>query len=80
MLSQDVIELAQTEWTTPVVFAPKKDGLFRFCVDYSKSNNLTHRNSYPILRMDECIDSFGKATSFSILDANSGYYQVEIGE
>ena len=30
--------------------------------------------------MDECIDSLGEATIFATLDANAGYWQVEIDE
>ena len=38
------------------------------------------RDSYPLPRMDECIDSLGDATVFTTLDCNSGYLQVEIAE
>lgn len=30
--------------------------------------------------MDECVESFGDATSSSTLDANSGYFKVEVGD
>ena len=78
MLAMNVIEPAQSEWAAPIVFAPKKDGALRFCVDYRRLNAITVRDSYPIPRMDECMDSLGTAKTFSTLDANSGYWQVEI--
>ena len=78
MLKAGVIEPSSSEWASPIVFVPKKDGKLRFCVDYRKLNALTIRDSYPIPRMDECIDSLGDAGIFSTLDANSGYWQVEI--
>lgn len=34
MPAQKVIETAQTEWATPIVSDPEKDGCLRFCVDY----------------------------------------------
>ena len=46
-----------TDWAALVVFAPKKDGTLQFCVDYRRLNALTVRDTYPIPRMDECIDS-----------------------
>ena len=49
-------------------------------MDYRKLNAVTVRDSYPLLRMDECIDSLGDATVFTKLDGNSGYWQVEIAE
>ena len=56
----------------------KKDGSLRFCVNYKHLNAITVLDSYPIPRMDECIDSLGGAEVFSTLDSNSGYWQVDI--
>ena len=80
MLKEGIAEPATTEWASPIVFAPKKDGTLRFCVDYRRLNAMTIRDSYPIPRMDECIDSLGNAQVFSTLDANAGYWQVELDE
>ena len=80
MLKADVIEASSSEWAAPIVFAPKKDGSLRFCIDYRKLNEVTLLDSYPIPRMDECIDSLGDAQYFSTLDANWGYWQIDIGE
>ena len=59
-------------------FVPKKDGKLRFCVDYRRLNTMTVKDSYPLPRMDECIDSLGDASVFTTLDAYSGYWQVAI--
>ena len=80
MLSLDVIEPANSEWAAPIVFAPKKCGALRFCIDYRRLNAVTLRDSYPIPRMDECIDSLGQANIFSSLDCNSGYWQIAMSE
>ena len=73
MLRKGVIEPSQSPWASPVVLVPKKDGKLRFCVDYRKVNEVTVRDSYPLPRMDEYLDSLGEATVFTTLDANSGY-------
>ena len=74
----DVIEPAQYEWVAPVLFVPKKCGKLRFCVDYRRLNAMTIKDSYPLPRIDDCIDSLGDAVIFSTLDANSGYWQMKI--
>jgi hypothetical protein len=41
---------------------------------------MTINDSYPLPRMDECLDSFGDAMVFSTFDCNSGYCQISIEE
>ena len=50
----------------------------RLSVDYGKPDAVPVRNSYPLPRMDECIDSLSDSTLFTTLDCNRGYWQVEI--
>ena len=53
MLSRGVIEPS----SSPIVLVTKKDGSKRFCVDYRKLNHVTVKDSYPIARIDESLDS-----------------------
>lgn len=73
-----VIEPSQAEWSFPVVLVPKSDGTPRFCVDYRRLNEVTVKDTYPLPRMDDCIDFLGEATVFSMLDANCGYWQIPV--
>ena len=74
MLANGVITWSKSEWASPVVLIPKQDESLRFCVDYRRLNALNVRDTYPIPRMDECLDSFGEAKVFATLDCNSGYW------
>ena len=58
----------------------KPDGSLRFCLDYSKLNSKLFKDSYPLLRTDECIDSLANATVFSTLDCKSSYWKLNIEE
>ena len=78
MLQAGVIEPAQSEWASPVVVVPKKDGTPRFCIDYRRLNAVTVKDASPIPPMDECIDSLREAKIFTTLDCNSGYWQIPI--
>jgi len=77
-LEGDVIEPTSSEWGFPVGIVRRKDGTLRFCVDFRLLNVVPKKDSYPLPRMDECIDSLGEATIFSTLDCNAGYWQVAI--
>jgi Reverse transcriptase (RNA-dependent DNA polymerase) len=78
MLRAEVIEPATSEWASPIVLVAKPDGSTRSCVDYRRLNAVTVRDSYPLPRMDECIDSLGDAKICTTLDCYSGYWQIPV--
>lgn len=80
ILADNIIKPAQTEWASPILFAPVEDGTLHFCVAFWKLNAVTKRDSHPIAQMDEYIDSIGEDTIFSTQDISSGYWQIEIDE
>lgn len=80
MLQEEVIEVANTEWTSHVVFAPKKDGSDRLCVGYRKLNAATMRDSFPLQRIDYCIDYLRETRILSTKKANSRYWRIDIDE
>jgi len=57
---------------------PKKDGSYRFCVDFRKVNAASKTTEFPIPRVDECLESLSGSVFFSTLDLAAGYWQVEM--
>ena len=80
MLKNGIIQESTSPWAAPIVLVRKKDGTVRFCVDYRKLNSLTHRDAYPLPRIDECLDCLEGSSWYSTLDLQSGYFQLKVKE
>ena len=69
-----------TEWCSPCVVVPKKSGEIRLCIDYTRLNQAVRREYHPLPVTEEVLSRLGSAKVFSKLDANSGYWQMELEE
>ena len=56
LLARGWIEPSTSPYGAPIVFAQKKDGTLRMCVDYRALNNITVKNRYPLPRIDDLLD------------------------
>jgi len=54
-LNKGFISFSSASYASPILFAEKKDGSLRFCVDYRKLNALTKRDRYPLPLIDETL-------------------------
>ncbi|GKB91793.1 hypothetical protein Tco_0964065 [Tanacetum coccineum] len=53
-------------------------GSFRMCIDYRELNNLTVKNRYPLLRIDDLFDQLQGSSVYSKIDLWSGYHQLKV--
>ena len=61
-----------------MLFAPKKDGSLKFCIDHRWLNKKTIKNWYLLPLLEELFDCLGGATVYSNIDLRSGYWQVPL--
>ena len=76
MLDAGVIRPSNSPWCNAVVLVRKKDGSLSFCIDFRKLNSLTVKDSHPLPRICETLESLAGAAHYSTFDMNSGFWQV----
>ena len=50
----------------------------RLCIDYQKLNQVTIKNKYLLLRIDDLFDQLRNSKVFSKIDLKFGYHQLKI--
>ena len=78
MLEAGAIQPSQSPWCNAMVLVQKKDGSLRFCIDFRQLNVWTKKDSYPLPRIQEVLESMAGAAHFSTMDFKSGFWQVHM--
>ena len=73
MLDAGAICPSQSPWCNAVVLVRKKDGTLHFCVDFSRLNTRTKKDSYPLPRLQKTLESMVGIMHFSTMDFKSGF-------
>ncbi len=76
LLETGIVEESSSAWAYPIVMVAKKDGRNRICVDYRKLNAESKFDAYPMPRIDEMLDTIGRARYLTTIDLAKGYWQV----
>jgi hypothetical protein len=73
-----ICEVAHPTWIANPVVVPKANGRGHLCVDFTSLNKACPKDPYPLLRIDQIVDSTAGCDLLCFLDAFSGYHQIKM--
>lgn len=81
MLSEGIIRRSNSPWSAQVLVTTGGSHKKRMAIDYSQTiNRVTELGAYPLLNIDEMVNSIARYKVFSTLDLRNVYHQVAIRE
>ena len=69
-------EVYYPKWLANVVMVKKSNGKWKMCVDFTDLNNACTKDSFPLPRIDQLVDSTAGHELLTFMDAFSGYNQI----
>jgi hypothetical protein len=73
-----IYPISDSQWVSPLVIVPNKNGKWRIFVDFRDLNKATHRDYFPLPFIDQVLDTLSGKKYFSFLDGFNGYNQIQI--
>jgi hypothetical protein len=80
MIEKGVIRPSKSSYAQEIVLVKKKDGAWRFCIDYRLLNKHTILDKHPLPRIQDLLRSIKGSKFFIALDLRAGYWQISMAE
>ena len=71
-------EVFYPEWLANIVVVKKKSGKWQVCVDFTDLNKTCLKDSFPMPRIDQLVDTTVGHPRMSFLDDFQGYHQISL--
>ena len=68
------------KWLANVVLVKNANGKWRMCVDFTDLNKACLKDSFPLPRIDQLVDSTAGHKLLTFIDAFSGYNQIRMAK
>ncbi|KAI3821347.1 hypothetical protein L1987_08913 [Smallanthus sonchifolius] len=76
--SRMIREVKLPKWLASVVVVQKKNGKWRFCVDYTDLNKACPKDPFPLPHIDSMVDATAGHEILTFMDASSGFQQIQM--
>ena len=73
-------EVYYLDWLANVVMVKKSNGKQKMCVDFTDLNGACFKDSFPLPRIDQLVDSIVGHKLLTFINAFSGYNQIQMLE
>ena len=73
-------EVHYPEWLANMVMAKKANGKWRMSVNFTDLNQACPKDSFPLPRIDQLVDSTAGHKLLTFMDAFSSYNQIQMAE
>ncbi|GBL76830.1 Retrovirus-related Pol polyprotein from transposon 297 [Araneus ventricosus] len=78
MLKYKIIELGDSDYTSPTILVEVAGKDPRPCIDYRKLNKLTKTQFFPLPNTEQRVETVALAKYISVLDLTKGYWQIPL--
>ena len=73
-------EVYYPDWLANIILVKKGNGKWRMCVDFTELNKACQKDSFPLPRIDQLVDSTAGHKLLMFMDAFSGYNQIKMAK
>lgn len=78
MLQHKIIEVGDSDYTSPMILVEVAGRDPRPCIDYRKLNKLTKTQFFPLPNIEQRVETVAAAKFISVLDLTKGYWQIPL--
>ncbi|XP_055951586.1 uncharacterized protein LOC129987653 [Argiope bruennichi] len=76
MLDLKIIEMGQSDYTSPMLLVEAPGKAPRPCIDYRKLNSVIKTEYFPLPNLEERVERVSAAKFITVLDLAKGYWQI----
>ena len=80
MLVGFIQEVYYPNWLANVILVKRANGKWRMCVDFIDLNKACPKDSFPLARINQIVDSIVGHKLLMFMDAFSGYNQIKMAK